>query len=98
MIRLADYLRETHGARFELLRHFAGTMFDSDMGTAPDEWKKAAIGFFAALVSLGLVVVKTFSERYSLLQTPPSTRLIYGQELRSDEFLFIGIAMMLTAL
>ncbi|HWD99020.1 MAG TPA: ABC transporter permease, partial [Bryobacteraceae bacterium] len=47
---------------------------------------------------LGLVVVKTFSERYSLLQTPPSTRLIYGQELRSDEFLFIGIAMMLTAL
>lgn len=98
MSRVADYLRETHGARFELLRHFAGGIFESDILSAPDEWKKAAIGFFAALVSLGLVVVKTFSERYALLQTPPSTRLIYGQELRSDELLFIGIAMTLTAL
>ncbi len=98
MNRIAEYLKQTHGTRFELLRHFIGTMFESDLVTTPDEWKKAAVGLLAALVSLGLVVVNTFSERYSLLQTPPSTRLIYGQELRSDEFLFIGIAMLLTAL
>jgi hypothetical protein len=98
MNRLRAWLPETHGPRFELLRHFLGTMFESDMLAVSGEWRKAVTGFFAALVSLGLVVVQTYSERYTSLQLPPSTPLIYRQELRSDEFLFIGIVMAFTAL
>src|SRR5947209_18166637 len=98
MKRVAAWLNETHGPRFELLRHFLGTLFDSDTLAVSGEWRKTVIGFFAALVSLGLVVVQTYSERYSYLQQAPSTPLIYAKELRSDEFLFIGIAMAFTAL
>jgi hypothetical protein len=73
-------------------------MFESDMLAVSGEWRKAVTGFFAALVSLGLVVVQTYSERYTSLQLPPSTPLICREELRSDEFLFIGIVMAFTAL
>src|SRR5258708_3518892 len=86
-------------ARRELLRHFLDTFFDSDALAVSGDWKKTVIGFFAALLSVGYIVLDTYWERYSALQSPVhSSPAIYQAELRSDILLFAGIVMAATAL
>ena len=41
------WLRETHGPGFELLRHFTGSFFDSELTSLPGEWSKVAAGIVA---------------------------------------------------
>jgi len=41
------WLDETHGASFELVRHFLASIFDSDMFSVPGEWQKVAAGLLA---------------------------------------------------
>src|SRR5437867_1113600 len=42
--RIRAWLDETHGASFELVRHFLASIFDSDMFSVPGEWQKVAAG------------------------------------------------------
>ena len=50
-----QWLEETHGDWFELVRHFLARFFDNELGTIRGEWQKVAIGVFASLVSIGIV-------------------------------------------
>ena len=94
-----SWLEQTHGLRFELLRHFLGRFFDSEMVSDPDEVRKVLIGVFAAFASLGLVILQAYRVRYDGLQSLVwSTPALYRHELRSDQLLFIGIAMGVTVL
>ena len=52
--RFRDWLDDTHGTRFELVRHFLSRFFDNEMVAIPGEWQKVAIGVFASLISFGL--------------------------------------------
>src|SRR4051794_33375048 len=96
MHRVSHWLGETHGVRFELLRHFLRRFFDSDMSGA-GEWRKVAIGIFAALLSASIVAIQTYMERYDIMQDAalPATRVL--AEMRADQLTFIGLAMAVTA-
>ena len=75
------WLAETHSANFELLRHFLSRFFDSEMSGA-GEWQKVAIGIFAALVSFGIVAVRTYMERYDRMQDAGLSPVRILQEIR----------------
>ncbi|MBI4877167.1 MAG: ABC transporter permease [Acidobacteria bacterium] len=100
--RLQAWLDETHCAGFELLRHFLARFFDSEGGAAPGEWLKVAIGLFAALLSAGILVLKTYGARYTFdlyalaAGNPPGP--LYRQWVRADMLSFVGLAMAITAL
>jgi predicted permease len=90
--RLRGWLDETHGVNFELLRHFLARFFDTEISGA-GEWRKVAIGIFAALFSVAIVGIKTYMERYDNMPAA-----VFPRELRSDQMMMVGLAMGLTAL
>ncbi len=99
MKRLRVWLEETHGDTFELVRHFLARFFDSEMVATTGEWQKVAIGVFAAVVSLGIMGINTYWQRYALLQVPAiSTPALYQAAVREDLLMFLGLAMAITAL
>src|SRR5262245_14759553 len=87
---------ETHGVKLELLRHFLLRFFDSEL-SGSGEWRKVAIGIFAALVSVSIVAFQTFMERYNLMQDAGLSAEAVLREMRIDQLTFIGIAMAITA-
>jgi predicted permease len=96
--RLRTWLDETHGSGFELLRHFLGRLFESDMFGVPGEWQKVAGGVLAAVLSLGILALTTYMKRFDRMREAglaPSR--IFG-EMRADELTFIALAMGITAL
>jgi len=50
-------MAETHGRKFELLRHFLSSMFDSELSAAGGQWKPVAIGCFTLLLPGGLLLM-----------------------------------------
>ena len=52
------WLEETHGAQFELVRHFLRRMFDGEWSSSPGEWKSAAIGLVSLFLPAGLLLVR----------------------------------------
>src|SRR5262249_33906549 len=84
----------THGSGVELVRHFLGCSFDSEMFAGQGEWQKVAISAFAALVSVGSLMFPSYWKRYSFLLSSPH----YHQGLRDDVGTFVAIAMWITAL
>jgi predicted permease len=95
--RLQAWLEETHGPRFELVRHFLGRFFDSEAVTVPGEWQKVAYGLLAMVMSFGLMAVDMFNKRYSAIWQN-GTEAVFRQVMRADTAMFIGLAMGLTAL
>jgi predicted permease len=107
MSRLADWLADTHGARFEVVRHFLRGFFESDLVTTPGQWMKVAIGMVSVLLSAGLLMVPTFVHRYSCLDiaTPtrgcPAVADYHAQYLllvHTDTLWIVGLAMCVTGL
>ena len=96
--RVRAWLDETHGAGFELVRHFAARFFDSEMVATPGEWTRVAVGVFAALVSVGALMLPTYWQRYNHLLSDASSPLEYQQGVRDDVGTFIAVAMWITAL
>lgn len=97
MTRVRAWLAETHGADFELLRHFVARFFDSEMSGA-GEWRKVAIGIFAAMVSIGIVGIRTYMARYDAMVAAglPAAQILH--EVRGDQLMLIGLVMGLTVL
>jgi hypothetical protein len=99
MKRLREFLAETHGDTFELVRHFLVRFFDSEMVASSGDWQKVAIGVFAVLVSIPIIGLDLFTDRYNHLQNPDiSTRALYHAGVREDLVAFLVLAMALTAL
>src|SRR5262245_8969850 len=89
---------ETHGAAFELVRHFLSRIFDSEMFSVPGEWQKVAAGLLAVLLSLGILALPTYMESFNKMQEAGLSPSQIYREIRADELTFIAIAMALTAL
>src|SRR5580700_9039759 len=49
---------ETHGVKFELVRHFVARMLDGEWSSTPGQWRNVAIGAFAMLVPAGLLILR----------------------------------------
>ena len=94
--RLHNWLEETHGSGFELVRHFLARFFDNEMVSIPGEWQKVAVGLFASLISFGLAAFSFYWTRYRLLHG--ASFQIYRQGVRDDLISFIARGMALTAL
>ena len=94
--RVRDWLEETHGTDFELLRHFLARFFENDMVAIPGEWQKVAIGLLASLISIGLAALSVYWQRYRLLHGASFN--IYRQGVRDDLITFIALSMAVTAL
>src|SRR5215472_6589826 len=93
---MSDWLDETHGSWFELVRHFLARFFDNDMITIPGEWQKVAVGVFASLVSVGFALLDMYRDRYKHLHSVSFAE--YQQGVRDDLISFLAVFMAVTAL
>ena len=91
------WLRETHGTGFELLRHFTGSFFDSELTSLPGEWQKVAAGIVALLISLGIVIAQGYMDRYAEMGRSAGAAAIISA-IRGDQFGMIADMMAATAL
>jgi predicted permease len=57
------WLHRTHGTRFELIRHFLTTMFDSEMFSVRHQWGTLAVSAFALTVPAGMILLESPSGR-----------------------------------
>jgi hypothetical protein len=68
-----NWLAETHGPQFELIRHFLRRMFDGEWSSAPGQWRSAAIGVISLFLPAGLLLVRegagnpAYASKYRLL-------------------------------
>ena len=67
---MREWLRETHGPGFELLRHFLLRFFDSDLVTAPGQTATALIGAFSIFLPWFPLIVGTPAAQVRLLFQP----------------------------
>ncbi len=91
------WLAETHGAGFELLRHFLGRFFDSDLVTEPGQWTRVLITAFSLLVPAFLLVMQVLRAKYAHFSHLPTPEP-YRQAARADELWLITLGMSLVGL
>lgn len=92
------WLEQTHGTKFELVRHFLARMFDSELFSTPGQWQRVAVGAFSLALMAGLVLLDPQSKakyRYlSALATPEPFRAA----ALADELALLTLAMAITGL
>src|SRR5436309_15506884 len=89
---LREWLRRTHGAFFELLRHFLTRFFDSDLITTPGQMAGPLIGVFSLLLPWFNMFIGMLREKYAHfggLPTPEPFRHI----VRADELWLVTLMM-----
>ncbi len=89
---MREWLRETHGAGFELLRHFLSSFFDSELVTAPGQTTTALIGAFSILLPWFPMIVGPLRLKYGYLSKLPVPGP-YREALRADELWLITLMM-----
>jgi hypothetical protein len=92
MRALKDWLRETHGATFELFRHFLARFFDSDLATAPGQMTAVWIGSVPVLFQWFFLLVAPLRRKYAILSTMGDAGL-YREAVRADELWLITLMM-----
>ena len=102
-----SWLAETHHANFELVRHFLARFFDSELATAPGQWRKGAVGVVAGLLPAALLLYPMFVHRYGCVAIrQPSYACpaiadyaaAYSRLVRTDTAWLISLAICVTAL
>jgi hypothetical protein len=89
---MKEWLRETHGPGFELLRHFLRRFFESDVITEPKQMVKPLIGAVSVLLPWFQVLVGPLRHKYAYFSHLPS-REPYLQAVRADELWLIALVM-----
>jgi hypothetical protein len=91
-VTLREWLEDTHGVEFELVRHFVLRFFDSDLVTHPGQWLTATIGGFSILLPWSYMFVQPLHRKYahfSSLPVPGPYRLA----VRGDELWLLTLMM-----
>ncbi|HLK49238.1 MAG TPA: hypothetical protein VKT49_13945, partial [Bryobacteraceae bacterium] len=94
---MREWLRETHGAQFELLRHFLLRFFDSDLVTTPGQTSAALIAVVSVCLPWFQVLIGPLRHKYAVLSTLPVAGP-YREALRADELWLITLMMSLIGL
>ena len=89
---MREWLRETHGPGFELLRHFLLRFFDSDLVTAPGQTATALIGAFSIFLPWFPLIVGPLRHKYAYFSGLPVPGP-YRQAVRADELWLITLMM-----
>ncbi|HTX39456.1 MAG TPA: hypothetical protein VME43_30770 [Bryobacteraceae bacterium] len=95
--KIREWMEETHGAGFELRRHFFRRFFDSDLVAAPGQFQVVAIGVFAIFVSLSIIMTQAYYHKYRMLLELDSPEPYRLAGLADHLFLITG-AMVLAGL
>ena len=89
---MREWLRETHGTGFELLRHFMLRFFDSDLVTAPGQTTTALIGAFSIFLPWFPLIVGPLRHKYAYFSSLPVPGP-YRMAVRADELWLITLMM-----
>src|SRR5438105_15118869 len=73
--RFKAWLEDTHGALFELHRHYARQLCESDLITSADDLRRVVITCLAGVASIGFIVPKLYYKKYQYLALGPDTDL-----------------------
>jgi len=73
----------THGIRFELMRHFLATMFDSEMFSVRHQWATLAVSAFALTVPAGLILLEAPSGRKLAISLTSAAAMAQADRLSS---------------
>jgi hypothetical protein len=89
---MREWLRETHGVQFELIRHFLRRFFESEMIASPEHTRSALIGGGALLLPWFQVLYSPLKEKYAHLAglAAPGP---YRGALLADELWLITLVM-----
>ena len=68
------WLEETHGTKFELVRHFLASMFDSEMFSARGQWRAVAVGGLALAIPSFMLVLDSPMDHISVIPTLENLR------------------------
>lgn len=91
--RYKAWLEATHGALFELHRHYARQLFESDLITSADDLRRVVITCLAGVASIGFIVPKLYYKKYQYLALGPDTDL-YRRAVYSDQLFFVVMTML----
>ena len=94
--RWRQWLEETHGPFFELVRHFFHRMFESELITTPDQLRTWVVGVLAAILSFTLYIPLSQFRKYVEL-TMAGNAAQYHAHAMSDRLLFIIFPMLLVS-
>jgi hypothetical protein len=89
---MREWLRETHGVQFELVRHFFRRFFDSEMIASPEQTRSALIGGLSIMLPWYQLLFGPLKLKYNYLSSL-STPGPYREALRADELWLITLLM-----
>lgn len=96
-MKIKEWWQQTHGASFELLRHFLSTFFDNDLITTPGQITPALIGAFTLFLPWFEILFAPLREKYVYLSSLPNPQP-YQAAVRADELWLITLMMSLIGL
>ena len=85
-------LKETHGATFELLRHFLYHFFDSESITSPGQMLPVLIGAVPVFFQWFLLLISPLRHKYAYFAKLPNSGP-YLEAVRADELWLITLMM-----
>ena len=89
---MKEWLRETHGPGFELLRHFLLHFFDSDLVTASGQTAPALIGAVSLFLPMFPLITGPLKQKYAYFSGLPVPGP-YRLAVRADELWLITLMM-----
>jgi hypothetical protein len=89
---MKEWLRQTHGPNFELLRHFLARFFDSDAIATPGQMAPALIGAFSMMLPWLFVFAGPLLAKYKHFSQLAAAGP-YRQIVRADELWLIALTM-----
>ncbi len=94
---MKQWLQQTHGPTFELLRHFLRRFFDSELITSPGEMLPVLIGALPVFFQWFFLLIGPLRHKYTLLSKLASPGP-YRDAVRADELWLITLMMSLIGL
>jgi hypothetical protein len=89
---MREWLKETHGTQFELLRHFLLRFFDSDLVTAPGQAMPAVIGAISVFLPWFPIMITPLKHKYAYVSSLHSPDA-YLRAVRADELWLVTLMM-----
>ena len=94
--RMRLWQRETHGAQFELVRHFLSQQLAYEF-ISSDQVRRLVITTLTALACVGPLIIRLYLPKYAQLQGLPSPDL-YQAAVRADRLFFMSLSMITVGL
>jgi hypothetical protein len=89
---MKEWLKETHGTQFELLRHFLRSFFESELITVPGQATPAIIGAISVFLPWFPMMITPLKQKYAYVSHLASPDA-YLRAVRADELWLLTLMM-----